>query len=76
MAERDEADYEDVREWVSLNHTAAGQTSVKVSLQDGSLSVRWAVKTFTTTVREGHAEARSKAYQMLDELRQLRREAV
>lgn len=65
------ADSEEVKEWFKIQHGANGATSVTCSVQDGNLSVRWAVKTYAGKdyIKKAVAEARRFAFESLDELK-------
>lgn len=60
----------EVKEWVKVSHSANNQTSVSVTLQDGTLTVRWAVKSYADHIKEGVVEARKYANKALEQLRE------
>lgn len=59
----------EIKEWVSITHTAQGATSAKVTLQDGVLTARWAVKTYVGHMEEGIRDARAGAEKALEAMR-------
>lgn len=59
----------EAKEWFSVNHNAKS-TTVTCSIQEGNLSVKWAVKTYATQIEQGVAEARCGARDALRRLRE------
>ena len=55
------------KEWVRISHSPT-QTTATVTLQQGNLSVRWSVKTYSTGVAKGVKEARAGAERALADL--------
>ena len=58
------------KEWVKVSHSANGVTVVTVTLVEGNLSARWSVKSFTSGIKAGVEEARTRAHQALTDLRE------
>lgn len=58
------------KEWFNVSHSANGNTAVTCTVQEGSLSVKWSVKAFTSTIKHGVEEARKGAYEALAELKE------
>lgn len=62
------------REWVRVSHSpgasGAGRTTVTVTLQEGNLTAKWAVKTYANTIKAGVLEARKEADRALTELQE------
>lgn len=56
------------KEWLRVSHGANNTTSVTVTLVEENLSVKWSVKTYTSTIAKGVAEARAGARKALAEL--------
>lgn len=59
-----------MRRYVSVARSAAGATSVTVSLVDGDLSARWTVKTYVGQVGDATKVADEYARRALEEVRQ------
>ena len=55
-------------EQTAVTHTRAG-TTVTVTVKDGGLSVRWAVKTYPGRVGEAAQTARQRAHEALEAVR-------
>lgn len=60
----------DRKEWVRCSRGANGVTTVSVTLQEGNLSVKWAVKCWAAKIKEGVAEARLGATKALEALQE------
>lgn len=58
-----------MKRYVSVKRSAAGATSVTVSLVDGEISARWTVKTYIGSVAEATENADEYAHRALDEIR-------
>lgn len=58
----------EVKEWIRASHSANGQTSVTVTLQSGTFTVKWAVKTYVDYIADGVDEARRYATRALEQL--------
>lgn len=58
-----------MKEWIRVRHTAAGKTSVTVSLVDGNLSSSYSTPSFWGELDKGVKEARAKAHQGLERIR-------
>jgi hypothetical protein len=48
------------KEWVNVTHSPASGTNVGVTFQEGNLSVKWRVKSFSD-IKGGVVEARKRA---------------
>lgn len=59
-----------MKRYVSVKRSAAGATSVTVSLVDGELSARWTVKTYVGQVADATKVADEYAHRALDEVRE------
>lgn len=57
----------DRKEWVRISHSPTA-TLATVTIQDGTLTVKWTVKTYTTALAAGVAEARKGAQDALEAL--------
>lgn len=55
------------KEWVRVSHSPSG-TLVSVTLQQGTTTVKWTVKAYTTGLDKGVREARAGAEKALDQL--------
>lgn len=60
---------DEVQEWFAVTHSTAG-TRCQVTRQEGRLVIRWAVKAYPSTVREGIREARKGAAKAMADLRE------
>lgn len=58
-----------MKRYVSVRRSAAGATSVTVSLVDGELSARYTSKTYLGHIEGATSEADAHARQALDEVR-------
>lgn len=58
-----------MKEWFKVTRGRAGVT-VSCTLQDGNLTVKWAVQTHSTGIKSGAKEAKAGATKALDELRE------
>lgn len=58
-----------MKRYVSVRRSAAGATSVTVSLVDGELTAKWTVKTYIGHVEDAVKTADSYAHKALDEIR-------
>ena len=58
-----------MKRYVSVKRSAAGASSVTVSLVDGELSARWTVKTFIGDIESATKQADVYAHRALDEVR-------
>lgn len=58
----------EVKEWVKISRSANNQVSVSCTLQRGAVTVRWAVKAYSNTLKEGLVEARNYAKNALSEI--------
>lgn len=70
MSAKDKADQAEVKEWIKVGHSQ-GRTTVTVTLLEGTLSVKWQVKTFVNEIKSGVAEARGYAQKALADLREV-----
>ena len=61
---------EEVKEWLKVTRGANGACSVTCSLVQGSLAVKWSVKAYSVSIKEGVREARLYANQALADLRE------
>jgi hypothetical protein len=61
---------EEVKEWLKVTHGANNTTSVTCSLVQGSLAVKWSVKAYSVSIKEGVREARQYANKALQDLRE------
>ena len=57
-------------EWISVKRDAKGNKQVVVSLVDGHHAVKWAAKTFRSTLKADVTEARKDARAALYELKE------
>ena len=62
------------KEWLKVTHAANGQTVVTVTIQVDNLTVRWSVRSYTSKIKEGVAEARKGARKAMTELQTAARE--
>lgn len=60
-----------MKEWLRVTHSVPDKTTVTVTLQDESLSVKWSVKTYVSKIGEGICEARAHAERAMIELRKV-----
>jgi hypothetical protein len=60
----------EVKEWVKVATDAAGVTQVSVSLTQGNLSAKWAMKAFSVSLKTDVKRARTQARRHLSTLRQ------
>lgn len=58
-----------MKEWFRVQHTPRG-TTVTCTRQEDNLTVKWTVKTYTSRIREGAAEARAGAKKAMIELKE------
>lgn len=58
-----------MKEWIRVRHTAAGKTSVTVSLVDGNLSASYSTPSVWQDIGKGVRYARSKAHEGLEAAR-------
>ena len=61
---------EELKEWLKVTHGANNTTSVTCSLTQGSLSVKWSVKAYSVSIKEGVREARQYARKALQDLKE------
>jgi hypothetical protein len=57
-------------EWISVRRDAKGNKQVVVSLVEGHYAVKWAAKTFRSTLKADVVAARKDAQTALDELKE------
>ena len=62
------------KEWLKVTHAANMQTVVTVTIQVDNLTVRWSVRSYTSKIKEGVAEARKGARKAMTELQTAARE--
>lgn len=57
-----------MKRYVSVNRSAAGKTTVTVTLVDGEMSAKWSVSTYIGDIQKAVGEADTYARKSLEEV--------